>query len=184
MTEEVTEAPASAPAPHPGRTTRPRLRLALVGVVVVTAVGFLLIKGLGSSLDYFKTVNEAVDSKAKIGTSTFRLEGTVVKGSVERRVNGASFDIAQGCHLYREAPRPGSGEGRLEELDASAPRHGGGLASAGERFVGLLAHGDRLHPPTAWSASDDRSRWASAYSRDRARCASGNHCHAVSIDHS
>ena len=96
MTEEVTEAPASAPAPHPGRTTRPRLRLALVGVVVVTAVGFLLIKGLGSSLDYFKTVNEAVDSKAKIGTSTFRLEGTVVKGSVERRVNGASFDIAQG----------------------------------------------------------------------------------------
>jgi cytochrome c-type biogenesis protein CcmE len=101
MTEAGAEERTSAPAPNPGRTTRPRLRLALVGVVVVAAIGFLLVKGLGSSLDYFKTVNEAVVSKAQLGTSTFRLEGTVVKGSVERRVNGASFDIAQGGKQVR-----------------------------------------------------------------------------------
>ena len=96
MTDETTAPPSVAPAPNPGRTGRPRLRLAMVGIVVVAAVGFLLIKGLGSSLDYFKTVSEAMGQKDKIGVSTFRLEGTVVAGTVERRVNGASFDVAQG----------------------------------------------------------------------------------------
>lgn len=96
MTEESTAAPPAAPAPNPGRTSRPRLRLALVGIVVLGAVGFLLVKGLGSSLDYFKTVSEAVGTKAKIGTSTFRLEGMVVAGTVEQRIDGASFDVSQG----------------------------------------------------------------------------------------
>ena len=96
MTQETTETPLNAPVPNPGRTSRPRVRLALVGVVVVAAVGFLLIKGLGSSLDYFKTVSEAMGEKQKIGTTTFRLEGMVVPGTVEKRINGATFDVAQG----------------------------------------------------------------------------------------
>jgi cytochrome c-type biogenesis protein CcmE len=96
VSDLATTPEAPAPAPRPGRTVRPRLRLALVGVVVAAAIGFLLIKGLGSSLDYFKTVNEAMASKSQIGTTTLRLEGTVVPGTVEQRVDGASFDIAQG----------------------------------------------------------------------------------------
>jgi cytochrome c-type biogenesis protein CcmE len=78
------------------RSNRPRLRLAMVGVIVLAAVGFLLVKGLGSSLDYFKTVDQAVAQKAQLGTSTFRLEGTVESGTVERSNNGAAFDVAQG----------------------------------------------------------------------------------------
>jgi len=90
---EATE--GTAPAPNPMRTSRPRLRLALVGLVVLGAVGFLLVKGLGSSLDYFKTVDQALATKAQLGTTTFRLEGTVVPGSVTRTVEGATFDVAQ-----------------------------------------------------------------------------------------
>ena len=89
-------AEGSAPVPAVPRSARPRLRLALVGVVILAAVGFLLVKGLGSSLDYFKTVHQAVDEKSQLGTSTFRLEGTVVPGTVARSVNGAAFDVAQG----------------------------------------------------------------------------------------
>jgi cytochrome c-type biogenesis protein CcmE len=68
----------------------------MVGIIVLGAVGFLLVKGLGSSLDYFKTVPQALDSKHQVGTSVFRLEGTVVAGTVQRNLNGATFDVSGG----------------------------------------------------------------------------------------
>jgi cytochrome c-type biogenesis protein CcmE len=92
-------APA-APSPATKATQRPRLRLAVVGVVILGAVGFLLVKGLGSSLDYFKTVREASAQKAQLGTSTFRLEGVVEPGSVTRTSNGASFVVTQGAEGF------------------------------------------------------------------------------------
>jgi cytochrome c-type biogenesis protein CcmE len=85
----------SAPAPSAPRSSRPRLRLALVSVVILAAVGFLLVKGLGSSLDYFKTVSQAVDQRPELGTSSFRLEG-VVGPEVSRSEDGASFDVTEG----------------------------------------------------------------------------------------
>ena len=96
-TPEQTAAPApGAPEVPSRRLGRPKVRLALVGVVIVAAVGFLLIKGLGSSLDYFKTVDQALASKQTLGTTEFRLEGLVKSGSVQRTSTGASFDVAQG----------------------------------------------------------------------------------------
>lgn len=87
---------AGAPAIPTRRLGRPKVRLALVGIVIVAAVGFLLVKGLGSSLDYFKTVDQALASKKSLGTSEFRLEGTVKEGTVTRTSTGASFEVAQG----------------------------------------------------------------------------------------
>ena len=75
---------------------RPAVRLFLVGGVIILAVGFLLVKGLGSSLDYFKTVDQAVSQKQSIGTSEIRLQGTVVPGSVTRTDTGATFQVAGG----------------------------------------------------------------------------------------
>ena len=96
MTEndQAAEGTSAAPAPKSSKATRPKLRLAMVGIIVVGAVGFLLVKGLGSSLDYFKTVPQALESKQQIGTSTFRLEGTVVAGTVQRNLEGATFDVS------------------------------------------------------------------------------------------
>ena len=95
-TEVTSGSTPAAPQDLEGRSERPRLRLAMVALVIVAAVGFLLVKGLGSSLDYFKTVDQAVAERSKLGTSEFRLEGTVVPGTVERSVRGANFDIASG----------------------------------------------------------------------------------------
>jgi cytochrome c-type biogenesis protein CcmE len=85
--------PASTPS-----TTRPRRgqrwRLLAAGAVLVGAFAFLLVKGLGSSLNYFETVDQAVSSKAMLGTKTFRLEGLVVPGSVHRSRGGVDFVAA------------------------------------------------------------------------------------------
>ena len=93
---EPTPDPSSAPVTPTRRLGRPKVRLALVGIIIVAAVGFLLIKGLGSSLDYFKTVDQALASKKTLGTSEFRLEGMVKAGTVTRTSTGASFEVVQG----------------------------------------------------------------------------------------
>jgi cytochrome c-type biogenesis protein CcmE len=62
-----------------------RRRLAVVGVVVVAALGFLVFKGLTSAIVFFKTANEAVSQRASLGNSDFQMEGMVVAGTVQHR---------------------------------------------------------------------------------------------------
>jgi len=81
-------------SPTSRAATRQRRRLLLVGAVIAAAFVFLVVKGLGSSLDYFETVDQAVQSKAMLGTKTFRLEGLVVPGTIHRSRGGVDFVAA------------------------------------------------------------------------------------------
>lgn len=64
------------------RARRTRRRLAIVGVVLAGAIGFLLYKTLSSAIVYFKTAQEAVASRSTLGNSTFQLEGVVVPHTI------------------------------------------------------------------------------------------------------
>jgi cytochrome c-type biogenesis protein CcmE len=77
---------------------RRRLRLLVVFALLAGAVVYLLVEGLGSSLDYFDTVSQALAHKTRIGTTVFRLEGVVVPGSVRRTAEGADFEVSGGGH--------------------------------------------------------------------------------------
>jgi cytochrome c-type biogenesis protein CcmE len=79
--------PGGAGGPH-------RLRYVVVGAVLVGALAFLLAKGLGGSLDYFETVDQAVAHQAQLGGRTFRLEGLVVPGSIVTTASGVDFVAA------------------------------------------------------------------------------------------
>jgi cytochrome c-type biogenesis protein CcmE len=93
LASPVLSKPAGRP-PVTGTDRRQRRRLIAVGVVLVAAFVFLIVKGLGSSLNYFETVDQAVASMAMLGTETFRLEGLVVPGSVHRHDGGVDFVAA------------------------------------------------------------------------------------------
>lgn len=86
------------PPPSPGSPTRRRTRRRLwfVAAVLVGALVFLLVEGLGSSLDYFDTVDQALAHRATLGTSTFRLEGVVVPGTIRRTAVGTDFTVSEG----------------------------------------------------------------------------------------
>jgi len=86
----------AGPALPPVRRRRMSRRLLVVFVLLVAALVFLLVEGLGSSLDYFDTVDQALAHKASLGTQTFRLEGTVVPGSIRPTATGTDFVICQG----------------------------------------------------------------------------------------
>jgi cytochrome c-type biogenesis protein CcmE len=92
-----TELTPIVPAP-----VRRRNNLRTIGVIVVlvAAVGLLLSQGLLHNLNYFETVDEALASKAKLGTQSVRLEGVVQKGTITRTDLGASFVIDGSGHHH------------------------------------------------------------------------------------
>jgi cytochrome c-type biogenesis protein CcmE len=81
------------------RRRRTKRRLLVVFALLAAALVFLLVEGLGSSLDYFDTVNQALAHRAQLGTSSFRLEGNVVPGSIRSTSTGADFRLCQNANV-------------------------------------------------------------------------------------
>jgi cytochrome c-type biogenesis protein CcmE len=75
------------------RRKKRKLRLIVAGVVLVGAFVFLLVEGISNSLNYFETVNQAVAQRATLGSSTFRLEGLVVPGTIHPTSSGVNFTV-------------------------------------------------------------------------------------------
>jgi cytochrome c-type biogenesis protein CcmE len=95
---------ATRPAPAvPAARRRKSKRLWVVFVLLAAAFVFLLVEGLGSSLNYFDTVDQAYAQRDTLGTSTFRLEGTVVSGTIHSTATGADFAIAEGARSVQVA---------------------------------------------------------------------------------
>jgi cytochrome c-type biogenesis protein CcmE len=74
------------------RFQRNRLRLGLVVAAVCGALAFLVLQGLGEATTFFRNADEAAAERDELGTSRFRLQGTVVPGSV--RETGSAADPA------------------------------------------------------------------------------------------
>ncbi len=109
MTDTSTEARPPEPAEAPARPAvasamatrrrRTKRRLLVVFALLAVALVFLLVEGLGSSLDYFDTINQALSHRAQLGTTSFRLEGNVVPGSIHSTASGADFRMCQGANI-------------------------------------------------------------------------------------
>jgi cytochrome c-type biogenesis protein CcmE len=78
--------------------TKRRGRWRTVGVLAVLAIAVLalLSQGLLHSLNYFETIDQAMSSRTKLGTETFRLEGVVKPHTIDRTSRGASFWMTGG----------------------------------------------------------------------------------------
>ncbi len=78
-------------------TRRPRQtkrgRIVVSSVVALVAIGFLVSKGLGSATVYFKTADEAVAERQDLGTRRFRIQGTVLAGTIRQDEGRLLFSI-------------------------------------------------------------------------------------------
>jgi cytochrome c-type biogenesis protein CcmE len=63
------------------------------GAIILVALGFLVYRGLDDATLYFRTAAEAVEQRDELGTRRFRIQGTVVQGSVEERGEVLGFRI-------------------------------------------------------------------------------------------
>ena len=50
-------------------------------------------RGLGNATLYFRTADEAVSQRQQLGDRRFRIEGSVVAGSVQETANRVAFNI-------------------------------------------------------------------------------------------
>jgi cytochrome c-type biogenesis protein CcmE len=68
--------------------------------VVVAALGFLAFRGLGEATLYFYNADEAVAQRDELGDRRFRVQGTVVDGSVVETGSAVEFTIHfSGVHV-------------------------------------------------------------------------------------
>ena len=97
--------PAAGPAPLAGPPPTPRapvtagrhmVRYVVVGLVLVGALVFLLVKGLGSALDFYLPADQAMAQRATLGDKTFNLEGVVAPGSIHATTQGVDFVVTSG----------------------------------------------------------------------------------------
>lgn len=83
--------PAGGGEPPRGAGAPSQRRLWVAGALILAALGFLLLRGLGDATVYFKTVDEAVSERPALGDRRFRLEGDVVAGSVRQSAGTVEF---------------------------------------------------------------------------------------------
>ena len=81
------------PRTEPAKRRR-GLPAAIALVAVVAALGFIAVKALGDASLFFYNADEAVAQRADLGDDRFRLQGTVVDGSVDETDDGVTFQVA------------------------------------------------------------------------------------------
>ena len=69
----------------------------VVVVVVVVALAFVVWQGLDNATRYFYNADEAVERRADLGDKRFRLQGTVVDGTVARDGERVQFTVTFHC---------------------------------------------------------------------------------------
>ncbi len=100
-TPVVTGPPPTARASATPRATRHRLRYATVGVILIGAFAFLLVKGLSSAINFYLPVDQALHQRSTLGSQTFNLEGLVEPGSIQSTTQGVDFTLTAGGDSMR-----------------------------------------------------------------------------------
>jgi cytochrome c-type biogenesis protein CcmE len=82
-------------APVIPRRPSHRLRYTIVALLCIGAVVWMLTL-MQKNVVFFKTVSDAVASRAHDGNRTLRIGGAVVPGSIHETASGARFELVEG----------------------------------------------------------------------------------------
>lgn len=89
--------PPAPPVRPRGRLLGNRRRKVVAGAVILVVLGYLLFQGLTDATVYYKPANQAVADRAQLGTTAFRIEGTVT--SPIRRVGADVAFVITANHV-------------------------------------------------------------------------------------
>jgi cytochrome c-type biogenesis protein CcmE len=180
--------PRTGPTAAPGEQAGPGLRDAgprppsrgrrfpviIVLVAIVGVAGFVLVNALGNATMFFRNADEAVADRGSLGTSRFRLQGTVEGNTIERTDDGVSFVVTYNgvevaVHHRGDPPElfepdiPVVLEGRFALPAGSDPEGDAGAEMAAAAPTALLFESDRMlvkHSEEYQADEGDRLRQA------------------------
>jgi cytochrome c-type biogenesis protein CcmE len=75
------------------RSKRNRLPALAMIAVLLAAGSFVVVNALGGATTFYRNVDEAAAQRETLGTTRFRLQGTVVPGSIVQTGEGVSFNV-------------------------------------------------------------------------------------------
>jgi cytochrome c-type biogenesis protein CcmE len=82
------------PTVAPRRKRRVSLPALALLVAVIGIGGFVILQALGSATTFYRNADEAVAQRDSLGVKRFRLQGTVVPGTVVQTGEGVTFEIS------------------------------------------------------------------------------------------
>lgn len=134
--------------------SRPRrVRYVVAAGLCVVAIVAMLVFGLRKNIVYFRTVSEAVHSRARDGHRTFRLGGDVIPASVHTLVDGrVAFRVTDGKNavdVVQDGDEPALFRSNVAKGQV-VPIVMDGHWSAESTFVStqiLIKHGSDYEPP-------------------------------------
>lgn len=92
----LTAAPVAGGTPSVPASKSHRLRYVTVGLVLIGAFAFLLVKGIGTAINFYLPVNQALHQRSMLAGRTFNLEGLVEPGSIHSTPQGVDFTVSAG----------------------------------------------------------------------------------------
>ena len=136
----------TAPSPSTPAIRRRRAQIAIACCIAAVVAIVVLAIVLSGNVVYFRTVSEAVRTRASEGDNRLRIAGEVVPGSVEETVSGVRFTItdekATATVLHRGDPPELFGKD-VPVVCEGRWRDNGTFAS--DRI--LIRHGNEYSPP-------------------------------------
>src|SRR5687767_7244569 len=79
--------------PLPARPAGFRMKFIVGGLILLAAVAYLIISGIGSQQEYFKTVDELMSNKDRYLGERMRISGAVIGDTIQYDGQTLSFDI-------------------------------------------------------------------------------------------
>jgi cytochrome c-type biogenesis protein CcmE len=89
-------------------------RLAIVLAIVLGAIAFLVVQGLGNATTFFRNVDEALEERDDLGTKRFRLQGVVLPGTIDETGAGLDFTVEWNCKTI-DVSHAGKGHALLKD---------------------------------------------------------------------
>lgn len=131
------------------------LRWWILAGVCLAAVAWLLAVALTSNIEYFRTASEAVANRSQDGTSTLRLAGAVVPGSVHAVSGGVDFEVTDG-HATVEVHHLGDPPNLFKPgAPVVVEGHWAHLVFDSDRI--LIKHGAQYRPPAVTTSGAPRA---------------------------
>jgi cytochrome c-type biogenesis protein CcmE len=122
-----------------------RARTLVPVLVCVAAIGALLVGGLSRNVVYFRTVSEAVHSRASDGTGRLRVAGAVVPGTVVSSGGDTSFELTDGTATVRVHHHGDPPELFEDGAPVVSEGHWSGSEFDSDRL--MIKHGSEYEPP-------------------------------------
>ena len=137
-------------------------RLAAVLAVILGAIAFLVVQGLGNATTFYRNADEAVAQRRSLEGDRFRLQGVVRPGTISATETGVAFVVEWDCvtvPVRHSGNQPAGLKDGIPVVLEGEFQRGSAKTYASDRI--MVRHTDNYRTEESKQAETDAERCAS-----------------------